>query len=221
MLFGGVFQNSSASLWLCNFPRSLPRPQNRSHDPPGATPAGFTLRGFRLFRVRSPLLAESLLFSSPPGTEMVHFPGFALLILFIEIRVTSYGLAGFPHSETSGSRVVCTSPELIAAYHVLHRLHAPRHPPCALSSLTIKFAHRKTLQHIFLTPSLFLMPSASLKPFPSTIISLTVLSLTVLASLKHPASEELNLFWDHCLFDFQRALTRNTLTSKAITAKLN
>ena len=29
---------------------------------------------FGLFRVRSPLLAESLLFSSPGGTEMVHFP---------------------------------------------------------------------------------------------------------------------------------------------------
>ena len=32
---------------------------------------------FGLFRVRSPLLTESLLFSLPPGTEMVHFPGFA------------------------------------------------------------------------------------------------------------------------------------------------
>jgi hypothetical protein len=32
---------------------------------------------FRLFRVRSPLLSESRLFSLPPGTEMVHFPGFA------------------------------------------------------------------------------------------------------------------------------------------------
>ena len=31
-------------------------------------------RRFGLFRVRSPLLAESLLFSSPEGTEMVHFP---------------------------------------------------------------------------------------------------------------------------------------------------
>src|SRR5438045_2828593 len=29
---------------------------------------------FGLFRVRSPLLAESLLFSLPVGTEMVHFP---------------------------------------------------------------------------------------------------------------------------------------------------
>src|SRR2546421_73301 len=31
-------------------------------------------RWFGLFRVRSPLLAESLLFSIPVGTEMVHFP---------------------------------------------------------------------------------------------------------------------------------------------------
>ena len=31
-------------------------------------------RRFGLFRVRSPLLAESLLFSLPVGTEMVHFP---------------------------------------------------------------------------------------------------------------------------------------------------
>jgi hypothetical protein len=42
---------------------------------------------------------------------------------------------GFPHSEISGSKVVCTSPELIAAGHVLHRLPMPRHPPHALSSL--------------------------------------------------------------------------------------
>ncbi len=30
-----------------------------------------------LLRVRSPLLAESLLMSFPPGTEMFQFPGFA------------------------------------------------------------------------------------------------------------------------------------------------
>ena len=44
--------------------------------------------------------------------------------------------AGFPHSDTPGSKSVCDSPRLIAAYHVLHRLLVPRHPPCALSSLT-------------------------------------------------------------------------------------
>src|SRR5262245_11694429 len=54
-----------------------------SHDPVGHA------RRFRLFRVRSPLLAESLLFSFPPGTEMVHFPGFALANLWIQLGVTS------------------------------------------------------------------------------------------------------------------------------------
>ena len=35
--------------------------------------------GFGLLRVRSPLLAESLLISIPPGTEMFQFPRFASL----------------------------------------------------------------------------------------------------------------------------------------------
>src|SRR5262249_2851619 len=43
---------------------------------------------------------------------------------------------GFPHSAIPGSKLVCSSPRLIAAYHVLRRLLVPRHPPCALSSLT-------------------------------------------------------------------------------------
>jgi hypothetical protein len=42
---------------------------------------------------------------------------------------------GFPHSEILGSKLVRSSPGLIAAYHVLHRLSAPRHPPNALISL--------------------------------------------------------------------------------------
>ena len=40
---------------------------------------------------------------------------------------------GLPHSEILGSGVICTSPSLIAAYHVLLRLREPRHPPVALS----------------------------------------------------------------------------------------
>ena len=42
---------------------------------------------------------------------------------------------GFPHSEIHGSQAVRASPWLIAAYHVLHRLLLPRHPPNALRSL--------------------------------------------------------------------------------------
>ena len=51
-----------------------------------------------------------------------------------------YGIpcGGFPHSEISGSQLICSSPKLIAAYHVLHRLLMPRHSPCALYSLTFR-----------------------------------------------------------------------------------
>lgn len=38
---------------------------------------------------------------------------------------------GFAHSETPGSKDVCSSPGIIAACRVLHRLPVPRHPPCA------------------------------------------------------------------------------------------
>ena len=42
---------------------------------------------------------------------------------------------GFPHSDISGSKRICRSPKLIAAYRVLHRLPMPRHSPCALFRL--------------------------------------------------------------------------------------
>ena len=45
-------------------------------------------------------------------------------------------MAGFPHSDIHGSILACSSPWLFAAYRVLLRLLAPRHPPYALSSLT-------------------------------------------------------------------------------------
>ena len=89
---------------------------------------------------------------------MVHFPPFAQRNLCIQLRVTRFCLAGFPHSEISGSTRVCRSPKLIAACHVLHRLFLPRHPPCALSSLTIEF----TLAQLMRKPRTTLKASRSL-----------------------------------------------------------
>ena len=43
---------------------------------------------------------------------------------------------GFPHSDICGSKIICISPQLFAAYHVFLRLLVPRHPPCALLRLT-------------------------------------------------------------------------------------
>jgi len=86
-----------------------------------------------LFRVRSPLLAESLLMSFPPGTEMFQFPGFASPAYVFSGRYPLLG--GFPHSDIHGSTPARGSPWLFAACHVLHRLLVPRHPPNALIAL--------------------------------------------------------------------------------------
>ena len=56
--------------------------------------------------------------------------------LWIGAWMTGVCPAGFPHSDISGSSDICSSPKLFAAYHVFHRLLVPRHPPCALSSIT-------------------------------------------------------------------------------------
>jgi hypothetical protein len=86
-----------------------------------------------LFRVRSPLLAESQLMSVPPGTEMFQFPGFAPPHYGFMRRYPQRG--GLPHSDTHGSTPARGSPWLFAACHVLHRLLVPRHPPNALLML--------------------------------------------------------------------------------------
>ena len=63
---------------------------------------------------------------------MFQFPPFALTM-----SVTGLQPAGLPHSDISGSKPVCSSPELNAAYHVLHRLQKPRHPPFALVTFSL------------------------------------------------------------------------------------
>ena len=75
---------------------------------------------------------------------MFQFRRFPTYTYLIQCTLTEYCSAGFPHSEISGSKVICTSPKLIAAYHVLHRLLMPRHSPCALISLTY-LLHKRSL----------------------------------------------------------------------------
>ena len=57
-------------------------------------------------------------------------------------RCAPIAVRGFPHSEICGSSDICSSPQLIAACHVLLRLPVPRHPPYALSYLTNQVAWR-------------------------------------------------------------------------------
>ena len=78
---------------------------------------------------------------SSPGCLLVSY-GFTHGFLHITAE-------GFPHSDIRGSTVVCTSPRLFAACHVLLRLLLPRHPPYALCFLTLRdfllsFLYEKT-----------------------------------------------------------------------------
>src|SRR5688500_16275168 len=55
---------------------------------------------------------------------------------------TALPVPGLPIRRSAGQRLFSASPRLIAAVHVLHRLLVPRHPPHALSILTVIFSRR-------------------------------------------------------------------------------
>ena len=88
-LCAATFQSASTSLMVYDSSSA------RQNGPCGPTtpqrqrlPAVTSLR-FSLFRFRSPLLPESLLFSLPDGTEMFHFPSFPPHALYIQAWVTA------------------------------------------------------------------------------------------------------------------------------------
>ena len=122
-----------------------------------------TLSG-RLFQSRSPAVTESLMQSEPRDARItvwalsislaatleidkfsfsssgyldVSVPRVPHVQLCIHCTLTEVSSAGFPHSDISGSLDMFSSPKLFAAYHVFHRLLVPRHPPCALTTLTV------------------------------------------------------------------------------------
>ena len=127
------FPAPSATATLCRFggpttPRgALPHPR------------------FGLLRVRSPLLAQSLLFSLPAGTEMFQFPAFALLH---QGAVTVSLPPGSP-IRTSADHGAFASPrgfsQLITSF-VASESH--RHPPCALSCFLVSFAYMTLLLQV-------------------------------------------------------------------------
>ena len=120
----------------------------------------FTLSG-RLSQNRSAKLVESIMRSEPRNARTPVWPlslslaatnkidvsfsssGYLdvsvhrvpLHTLWIGVWMIRVLRTGFPHSDICGSRIICISPQLFAAYHVFLRLLVPRHPPCALFCL--------------------------------------------------------------------------------------
>jgi hypothetical protein len=52
---------------------------------------------------------------------------------------------GFPIRASAGHWLFSASPRLIAAVHALHRLLVPRHPPRALTILTVIFSEKSSI----------------------------------------------------------------------------
>ena len=91
---------------------------------------------FGLLRVRSPLLAQSLLFSFPPGNEMFQFPGFA----------SRYGV--IPSLRTVGCPIRTSAPQWVFA------------PKRGFSQLVTSFFASKSpgILHVPFSPFLFSLP---------------------------------------------------------------
>ena len=97
---------------------------------------------------------------------------------------------GLLHSDIRGSRLICSSPRLFAAYHVFRRLLVPRHSPCALCSLTIMLVLDCSDQLSLILPDMILL------------ISCPLLSKQTLLSFRSI----------HSLFNFQGTVCQPTLT---------
>jgi len=88
--YGAAFLTASTTHWICNSVKGLvpllpsPTTPNRQRH------QAYTPARFGLFPFRSPLLRESLLLSSPRGTEMFQFPRFPLPALCVQVGVTPH-----------------------------------------------------------------------------------------------------------------------------------
>ena len=75
--------------------------------------------------------------SFPGATKMFQFSPFAFLAYFIQQGMPELLSGRFPHSDIPGSMHVGNSPRLFAAYYVLLRFLAPKHPPYTLINLIL------------------------------------------------------------------------------------
>ena len=98
---------------------------------------------------------------------MFQFRAFPSYDYFIHRTILEYCSSVFPHSDISGSSLICSSPKLFAACHVLHRLLMPRHSPYALIRLNFPISD--------VLPSLGSLRSLELLEFHKTFFRLFLL----------------------------------------------
>ena len=108
---------------------------------------------------------------------------------------------GFPHSDIPGSGPAFGSPRLFADGRVLLRLLAPRHPPCALYSLT---SHRRAVHVCAITQATHYL-------YFSDEINIHIVNIACELYMFANASHVLS-FWhvhsEHCLASYTCLLTQ-------------
>jgi hypothetical protein len=87
---GATFQNASTRHQIGNSAKGLVPLQSGPTTPNWQRHQALPPARFGLFPFRSPLLRESLLLSSPRGTEMFQFPRFPLPVLCVQTGVTPH-----------------------------------------------------------------------------------------------------------------------------------
>ena len=138
--------------WYSGYCRCLPLSNTRLSLSLAGFPKTLLLASSSLLQSTTPVRTRSGLGSFPfarrysgnrfsfssSGYLDVSVPRVPFHTLWIGVWMTEVGSARFPHSEIHGSLDICSFPWLIAACHVFLRLLVPRHPPCALISLTCR-----------------------------------------------------------------------------------
>ena len=115
------FPSGSARASLCNRTLDGPTtPARLSLGPVWPLPRSLATTGGISFDFSS----SGYLDVSVPRVPHVH--------LCVQCTLRDSSSRVFPHSDISGSKLICSSPKLFAACHVLRRLPMPRHSPYAL-----------------------------------------------------------------------------------------
>ena len=137
-LWSGV-PAGSTNTQLCNFPTRRQTDHDEPYNPHATTAAAYHIaRVWALpFSLATTQGVEVSFLSS--GYLDVSVPQLASSCPMYSGRSTrALPRVSFLIRRSSDQRMVSSFPRLIAAAHVLHRLLAPRHPPCALRHLTRK-----------------------------------------------------------------------------------
>ena len=96
---------------------------------------------------------------SSSGYLDVSVPRVPLVNLSIQLTIYDSSSYVFPHSDICGSMLICSSPQLFAACHVLLRLLMPRHSPYALLCLNF---YKKSFKRLTERTQLYLKVSSTM-----------------------------------------------------------